>query len=78
MSKFKSNIFASGAVIGAAMWIAGAGDYLAHAESPAGAVNAPERIAAGGPGSFADIVARVARGRLYRLVEKPPGRATGR
>jgi serine protease Do len=73
MIKFKRNIFASVAAVGAAALLAAAGGYLAYAESLGGAVNAPQRMAgAGGPGSFADIVAKVAPAVVsINVVEKP-------
>jgi serine protease Do len=56
--------FIAGAGIGAmAAVLAGAGGYWAHAsaQTPGGAVNAPSAMGVpGGPGSFADIVQRVA------------------
>jgi serine protease Do len=54
--------FIVGAGVGAmAAVLAGAGGYWAHASAEtAGAVNAPIAQAQGGPGSFADIVQRVA------------------
>jgi len=62
MSRLKINSLSSGAVIGAAaMILAGAGGYFAHAQGPGGAVNPPGAAAVQtAPNSFADIVARVA------------------
>jgi serine protease Do len=62
MTRTKTRTFLSGAALGtAAMLLAGAGGYLAHAQGPGGAVNPPgEAAAPGAPGTFADIVARVA------------------
>ncbi|HEY1425279.1 MAG TPA: Do family serine endopeptidase [Caulobacteraceae bacterium] len=61
MSKLKTRSLSTAAVGAAAMVLAAAGGYLAHAQSPNGAVNPPGGIAAQtSPGSFADIVARVA------------------
>jgi serine protease Do len=61
MSALK-NTLASGAALGAAAIIcAAAGGYLAHAQGAAGAVNPPgQTLSEGAPGSFANIVARVA------------------
>ncbi len=72
MIKFKRTFLASSAAVGAASILAAAGGYLAHADAP-GAVNAPQRMAgAGGPGSFADIVAKVAPAVVsIDVVEKP-------
>jgi serine protease Do len=61
MSRLKINALSSAAMGAAAILLAGAGGYLAHAQGPGGAVNAPGRIGSQtAPGSFADIVARVA------------------
>ena len=61
MSKLKTNTLSSAAIGAAAILLAGAGGYFAHAQGPAGAVNAPGGIGSqGSPGSFADIVAKVA------------------
>ena len=61
MSTLKTNTLSSAAIGAAAVVLAGAGGYLAHAQGPGGAVNAPGRIAAqASPGSFADIVDKVA------------------
>jgi len=61
MSKFRMKVFASGAAIGAAVLLAAAGGYIAHAQSPGEAVNAPgSMVGPGVPGSFANIVAKVA------------------
>jgi serine protease Do len=61
-SMTRKNPFVSGAAIGAsAMLLAGAAGYIAHAQGPAGPVNPPGRqLSQGSPGSFADIVAKVA------------------
>jgi serine protease Do len=62
MQTSKKN-FIVGAGVGAmAAVLAGAGGYWAHAsaQTAGGAVNAPIAQASGGPGSFADIVQRVA------------------
>jgi serine protease Do len=61
MSRLKINALSSAAMGAAAILLAGAGGYLAHAQGSGGAVNAPGRIGSQtAPGSFADIVARVA------------------
>ncbi|HVN00315.1 MAG TPA: Do family serine endopeptidase [Caulobacteraceae bacterium] len=61
MTKSKRSFLASGAAIGAALLVAAAGGYLAHAQSPGEAVNRPGAIGVpGAPASFADIVAKVA------------------
>ena len=61
MSNLKIKSLSTAAVGAAAVVLAGAGGWLAHAQSPGGAVNPPGRtVAQSSPGSFADIVARVA------------------
>ncbi|MGH6958070.1 MAG: Do family serine endopeptidase [Caulobacteraceae bacterium] len=63
MSFVKNKTFVSGAAIGAAaMLLAGAGGYFAYAQGAGGAVNAPARVGAlaATPGSFANLVAKVA------------------
>src|ERR1700743_2207304 len=61
MSRLKLNAISSAAIGAGAIVLAGAGGYLAHAQGAGGAVNAPGNIASQAtPGSFADIVARVA------------------
>ena len=61
MPNLKIKSLSTAAVGAGAMFLAGAGGWLAHADAPGGAVNAPGRIAAqSSPGSFADIVAKVA------------------
>ena len=61
MSNLKIKSLSTVAVGAGALVLAGAGGWLAHAQAPGGAVNAPGRFAAqASPGSFADIVAKVA------------------
>jgi serine protease Do len=61
MSRLKSNVLSSAAIGAAAVVLASAGGYFAHAQAPDGAVNAPGRLESqASPGSFADIVAKVA------------------
>jgi serine protease Do len=60
MSNLKIKSLSTAAVGAAALVLAGAGGWIAHAQAPGGAVNAPGRIASASPGSFADIVAKVA------------------
>ncbi|HWF76536.1 MAG TPA: Do family serine endopeptidase [Caulobacteraceae bacterium] len=61
MSNLKIKSLSTAAVGAGALLLAGAGGWLAHAQSPDGAVNAPGRFTAqASPGSFADIVAKVA------------------
>ncbi|HLY78816.1 MAG TPA: trypsin-like peptidase domain-containing protein, partial [Caulobacteraceae bacterium] len=77
MTRFKGKVLASGAAIGAAVLLAAGGGYIAHAQPP-GAVNAPQSMAGGGPGSFADIVARVAPAVVsINVVEKAQAAPTG-
>ena len=61
MSHLKIKSLSTAAAGAAAVVLAGAGGWLAHAQTPGGAVNAPGRLAVQtSPGSFADIVAKVA------------------
>jgi serine protease Do len=81
MPNLKNNAFTSGAALGAAaIMTVGAGGYLAqaHAQGPAEAVNPPGQVLSQAePGSFANIVSRVAPAVVsINVVEKASNRPT--